>query len=435
MTTGLGARRWGGILTVAMLVAACGSSATPVPTAAPATPAPATVAPATEAPATPAPATAAPVTPAPATETPATPAPSESAAPAGGDLVAQAASELAAAAQWPTTWTGPTTPTVPQKGKKVTVISCAQASACADEVAGVVEAGQAIGWNIQVVDGKGDPAVYNSAIRNAVTGGADGVILASINVGLVADALRFAKQHKVPVLNNASITDAAAGLDPTQQLVAGNNPDPNQYEGRIVGDWLIADSGGNANVVLFRSFDAGIITRDDAVVQRLKDCPNCKILDRIWAGFDMTTTPKMATAINSILDRFGDQVKYIMTPYSAADAFAVPALQARNRSDVKVVGFPGTGKQMEYCNKGTNMAAIMGTDLTWGGWAAVDMMNRIFENPTATPPDENNQWVMELGPLSQSLIGPTTATCPASGKFTELNKTDYRSEYKKLWGM
>ena len=54
-------------------------------------------------------------------------------------------------------------------------------------------------------------------------------------------------------------------------------------------------------------------------------------------GFDITTTPKMTQEINSILDRFGNQVKYIRDPYSAADAFAVPALQARGRSDVQVL--------------------------------------------------------------------------------------------------
>jgi ribose transport system substrate-binding protein len=58
---------------LAILVAACSGSATPVPaTPAPATPAPATAAPATAAPATPAPATPAPATPAPTAE--ATPA-------------------------------------------------------------------------------------------------------------------------------------------------------------------------------------------------------------------------------------------------------------------------------------------------------------------------------------------------------------------------
>src|SRR5262245_6825410 len=84
------------------------------------------------------------------------------------------------ASLWPKTWKGPTTPTKAQRGKKVVVISCSQATACAQEVDGVVEGGKAIGWDMQVVDGKGDPSVYSASIRNAVTGGADGIVLASI---------------------------------------------------------------------------------------------------------------------------------------------------------------------------------------------------------------------------------------------------------------
>ena len=82
---------------------------------------------------------------------------------------------------------------------------------------------------------------------------------------------------------------------------------------------------------MFRTDDAGLETRDAATVKRLKQCPGCKVLDQIHAGFDVTTTPKMSQQINSILDRFGNTVKYIRTPYSAAEEFAVPALQARGR--------------------------------------------------------------------------------------------------------
>src|SRR5262249_22620976 len=139
--------------------------------------------------------------------------------------VGQAKAALFANAKWPTAWKGPTTPTKAQKGKKIVVISCSQATACSLEVDGIVDGAKAIGWQTQVVDGKGDPSVYSSAIRTAVTQGADGIILASINVGLVVDALRFAKDHHVPVLNNASITAKDAGIDTS--LVAGDNPDPN----------------------------------------------------------------------------------------------------------------------------------------------------------------------------------------------------------------
>ena len=88
-----------------------------------------------------------------------------------------------AATKWPTTWPGPTAPTTPQdKGGKFVVISCDQATACALEVAGTVQAAKKIGWNMQVVDGKGDAGVTSAAIRTAVVDGAKGIILASVGL-------------------------------------------------------------------------------------------------------------------------------------------------------------------------------------------------------------------------------------------------------------
>lgn len=351
----------------------------------------------------------------------------------GTITVAQAKAAVLAASQWPKTWKGPTTPTVIQKGKKIVVISCSQATACADEVAGVVDGAKAIGWSTQVVDGKGDPSVYSSAIRTAVTSGADGIVLASVNVGLVTDALRFAKQHHVPVLNNASITAKQAGIDPS--LVAGENPDPNPSRGVLTAQWMIWNSSGKAQVVMFRTNDAGLNSRDAATVATLKQCAGCKILDQINAGFDITTTPKMSQQISSILDRFSSKVGYIRTPYSAADGFAVPALQGRHATKVQLISDSPTALQMKQCYQGKNIGAVFGDDLTWVGWEAVDEMNRIFEHPGKKPPPENTVWRMFLSPkyFPSGEKAPAGATCPANGNFSSGNPINYKAKYKALW--
>ena len=94
----------------AAFLAACGASATPVPTAAPVTAAPATAAPATAAPATAAPATAAPATAAPATAAPtAAPTVAPTAAPTeapGGTLIAAWAGPCCNGVDWLTPWDG-----------------------------------------------------------------------------------------------------------------------------------------------------------------------------------------------------------------------------------------------------------------------------------------------------------------------------------------
>ena len=302
-------------------------------------------------------------------------------------LIAQARADVLANAGWPKKWQGPTTPTKPQKVKNIVIISCSQATACATEVTGIQQAASAIGWHTTVVDGKGDPNVMSAGIRNAVASGASGVILASTGLNAIVDALRYAKSHHVPVLANAQITAKQAGIDPT--LVAGNNPDPNALRGRVSADWMIWNSHGKAGVVVFRTADAGLQTRDAETVARLKQCAGCKVLFQDVVGFDITTTPKMSQEMNSILDRFGKKVNYIRTPYSAADAFAVPALRARGRSDVQVLSDAPTKLQMQQCYQGKNIGAVYGDDLIWNGWEAVDEMNRILEHPGVTPPAEN----------------------------------------------
>lgn len=350
-------------------------------------------------------------------------------------LIAQAKANVLAAAGWPKTWKGPTTPTKPQKVKNVVLISCSQATACARETAGSASGAKVIGWHTTVVDGKGDPNVMSAAIRNAVVNGASGIILESTGVSALVSALKFAKAHHVPVVNNGAITAKQAGVDPS--LVGGSNPDPNVKRGLISADWMIWNSNGTAGVVVFRTTDAGLQTRDAATVARLKQCSGCTLLFSDVVGFDITTTPKMTQEINSILDRFGNQVKYIRDPYSAADAFAVPALQARGRSDVQVLSDAPSTLQMQQCYQGKNIGAVYGDDLTWVGWEGVDMLNRIIEHPGVTPPPENTQYVILLSPAKayEAAGTPASATCPASNNFSQGNTVNYQAKFKQLWGL
>jgi ABC-type sugar transport system substrate-binding protein len=359
----------------------------------------------------------------------------EAAKPTASGIVAQAKAEVLAAAGWPKTWKGPTKPTKPQKVKNVVLISCSQATACARETAGSVSGAKVIGWKTTVVDGKGDPNVMSAAIRNAVVSGASGIILESTGVSALVSALRFAKSHHVPVVNNGAITAKQAGVDPS--LVEGNNPDPNVQRGRISADWMIWNSNGHAGVVIFRTTDAGLQTRDAATVARLKQCAGCTILFQDVVGFDVTTTPKMTQEMNSILDRFGDKVKYIRDPYSAADAFAVPALQSRGRNDVQVLSDAPSQLQMQQCYQGKNIGAVYGDDLEWVGWEGVDELNRIIEHPGVTPPPENTQYVILLSPAKayRAPGTPNSATCPKNLDFSSGNPVDFKAKFKKLWGI
>jgi hypothetical protein len=172
-------------------------------------------------------------------------------------------------------------------------------------------------------------------------------------------------------------------------------------------------------------------------VARLQQCAGCTILFQDVVGFAVTTTPKMSQEMNSILDRFGNKVKYIRDPYSAADAFAVPALQARGRTDVQVLSDAPTKLQMQQCYQGKNIGAVYGDDLTWNGWEAVDEMNRILEHPGVAPPPENTVYTILLSPAKayEAPGTPASATCPKNLDFGSGNPIDYRAKFKQLWGI
>ncbi|HUO69503.1 MAG TPA: hypothetical protein VMU39_01900 [Solirubrobacteraceae bacterium] len=56
----------------------------------------------------------------------------------------------------------------PPKGKTVWILSCSQAGpGCAVPAAAAVAAGDALGWHMKVLDGKFDPATWNTLIRSA----------------------------------------------------------------------------------------------------------------------------------------------------------------------------------------------------------------------------------------------------------------------------
>ena len=98
-----------------------------------------------------------------------------------------------------TKWTGPTTSAKPEPGKSIYVITCAsQGIGCVRAAKGVEEAGAALGWQVRTIDGRGDPATWNSAILSAVAAKANGIVLAAVPPMLVGDALQQAAAAKLP---------------------------------------------------------------------------------------------------------------------------------------------------------------------------------------------------------------------------------------------
>ncbi|KQT02766.1 hypothetical protein ASG50_18655 [Rhizobium sp. Leaf386] len=312
-------------------------------------------------------------------------------------------------------WKGPSTSPKIAEGKTVTIISCHQASNCAMDAAGALEAAKAVGWTATIVDGKGDAGIYNSAIRTAVNSGVDGIIAIGLPPALIRDGLRYAHEQGVPMINGTEIATKedlfAASVD---RELAG--------QGEQLGKWLIADSQGTAKAVLLRADEfPAVLIRQDNVAKTLESCADCKLLDSVNLTVAQGANPSyIQQLVQSVVSRFGDDLQYLVVPYGTLDGLIIPALRAAGRSDVKVVSYDGNGQQVQLCRSG-QVSAVAATMMTWSGWANVDQLNRVFN---------------KVEPATQNIPGflVTKDTCTQDGLAEKAYDLDFRNQYLTLWG-
>ena len=113
----------------------------------------------------------------------------------------------------------------------------------------------------------------------------------------------------------------------------------------------------------------------------------------------------MTASVTALVDRFGDDLQYIVTPYSVADYFAVQALEARARSDVKIISNSPYPDQVQACAKGEYIGAAMGDDLNWVGWEAIDLLSRVPRYPASPCPTRTR-----CGSRSRRTLAPRAGT-------------------------
>src|SRR5919108_2500704 len=88
----------------------------------------------------------------------------------------------------------------PPTGKTVWILSCSQAApGCAVPAAAAVAAGKALGWHMKVLDGKFDPATWNTLIRSAAAAHPDALILDAVDCAATQASLEAAKQAGVKI--------------------------------------------------------------------------------------------------------------------------------------------------------------------------------------------------------------------------------------------
>lgn len=331
---------------------------------------------------------------------------------ADGNALVKSAESVVAEAQAPVTeYELPTSAPQAVRDKEIVAVTCTnQGDGCPISAEGVAEATEDLGWEVRIVDGKGDPSVWNSAILNAVSSQADGIVLSAVAPALVKDAIAKANAAGIPIVS------IFQPLDPNDGLWGHVTPD-HREQGRQMANWVIADSGGEGKVVLIEDNEfVELEQRVDAFTEELGKCADCEVVATVPSTLASLST-RLPGAIASALQQNPD-AKYVVAVTDNHAVFASQGIQQSGRAgDVKLTGYDGNTPSYDLIRNGEQANSIV-EPYALQGWLTADLLIRAFAG------EEPRDYVVPDRLLNQDNV-------PAEGLWeTEL---PFREKLGALW--
>ena len=337
-------------------------------------------------------------------------------------------SEAAAAdvaKEFPPEYAGPTEPAKAPKGLKVGIVSCsASLKGCQAQANSSAEAARAVGWTVQMYDGKANPKNQAAAVLDALAWGANVIIGQSLDYRSLQLPLKEAKKAGVLVVSVGVGGDAPNPmpvLEPGQLAWEFAVDVDNFALGAEIGNWIVKDSGGKANVIVYDDieFDS-VAVMHKGVMDLLKKCEGCK------AAEDAFTASQIATNLGQQVVgylRTHPDVNYVYAPYDpSAFAMAAAIRQAGMGDRVKLVSVLGDQENLDLIRKGDIQVATGAYDTSYTGYAIVDQIIRYLnKQPLFVPHNEN---------VPFTVIDKTNVP-PPGGNYATSN--GYKEKFLKLW--
>jgi ribose transport system substrate-binding protein len=324
----------------------------------------------------------------------------------------------------PATSIGITTPLTgkPPAGKKVYWLE-GNIQSILPITGGFKEAASALGWNLTVLTyDPADPQGPSAAMRQAVDAGADYIAISGQSIAILGQALDAAKAKKIPVIDMYS-TDEVGGAANGIYANVGGTPF-SQKSAALLSDYVIGDSGGDANVLFVNVPDFKILQIvADAVTGNFKSqCPNCTVTPLNVSIGDLTGGTVASQVVSALQSK--SKIDYVYVTIGDLATGLPEALQAAGLAGkVKIVGGVPNTEQVQSLIDGKAAAyTVLGRPAS--AWAAMDVMARLSVGMDADAKGH------EL--LPSVIWTPDNVPKPAQDYQGAEN---YQAQFKKLWGV
>ncbi len=338
----------------------------------------------------------------------------------GSASLAKAEEELAKFTTAKSEWEGPTSGPKIESGKEIVFVSYDQKNAALQSWQKAVEkAASVAGWSVKVLDGQGTTAGQQSALNQALALKPDGVVLGAMPTPNQSFYKNFA-DAKIPLVGLTS----APSVGPFEELHIYYNVNQEPHElGRVMGNWMVVDSGGKARIVLISDPSFQILTsKTEGMRESFEACEECEILEDTTVKIEDAAN-RLGTLTTTWVQKFGvDPPLYIAQGSDYYTEFEIPALRSAGvqQGQVIISGMDGAPVVYERVRNGDEFQGVtMPIPYSQQGFEAVDQLNRALHGE---PPAEVASPIMVLDQENAS---------PTADEFEPEN--EFEAHYGELW--
>jgi len=292
-----------------------------------------------------------------------------------------------------------------------------------------VAAAQAIGWKVTLLDAMLNPANYGNLIDQAISMGANGIILDAIDCNAAEQPIKEAKAAGIVIVGiyDYDCNDPAENAGPAlfspginfQNLPAKDLGAFAESYGRDQANYVISKSQNKAKILLLNDPEFTVLKYTAAgFADQVKHSGGSQVVATLnFTEADLG--PKLTQEIQAELLKY-PTVNWIKSPYTYATTLSVEAALANQVGKYKVMGGEGYQPELDLIRNGT-ITAVNYIDSNWVGWAAVDAMNSDFDHTSPVPSG-----------IGWTLID-SAHNLPASGSYVD--PVNFKAAYEKAWGV
>lgn len=287
----------------------------------------------------------------------------------------------------------------------------------------IAEALETVGADLQICDGGSNPSQISGCIDQAVGASAAAIITDNVPYGMAANALDGARAAGIPVLIANQIPDPAFPADDSLAYVQG----PATEMITSVADWIIADSDGEATIVLQKVTDnPSTIAWADAAEQRFDErCPDCTVVVNEVSASNFPLIPSSTSA--AILAH--PDTDYVLAEF---EHFVQPTLggvqQTPNAAQIKIVSSAATLTGLQMLADGGQLHADAGQNFAFQGWATADALFRLAAG------QEIPEYDYSFRLFTQDNVDDLDLTEQGQSSGSWYGPTDFADEFAALWG-